>query len=184
MVVVDSTILLLLLNPDAGSPLDEHGKPIEFAKERIDGLVTELESTGEQIVLPTPVLSEVLVRAPNESEIIAEINRQRVFKVESFDTRAAVEVAIMARAEWREGARSRRPPEETIAKLKYDRQIIAIAKVVQARIIYSDDRTLRAVGERVGLTVRGLAEIPVPIDKLQQELDLGQPSALHKKKTK
>jgi hypothetical protein len=46
MVALDSTILSILLFPDA--ELHEGGKAVEHTRERVDGLVRELESAKEQ----------------------------------------------------------------------------------------------------------------------------------------
>ena len=56
--------------------------------------------------------------------------------------------------------------------LKYDRQIVAIAKVHQATTIYSDDEDIEKVAAESDIPVIGLADIPVPDAKLQRELFL------------
>jgi hypothetical protein len=50
----------------------------------------------------------------------------------------------------------------TWAKLKYDRQIVAIAKVYGATNIYSDDSDIRTMASKEGIKVIGLADLPVP----------------------
>lgn len=47
-------------------------------------------------------------------------------------------------------------------KVKFDRQIVAIAKVASANIIYTDDEGLRSFAEAQGLRVVRLAELPLP----------------------
>jgi hypothetical protein len=67
------------------------------AKERIEALVVELEKSGTKIIVPTPVLSEVLVRAgaTASQQIVEYINGAAVFRIASFDARAAIELAAM-----------------------------------------------------------------------------------------
>ena len=60
------------------------------------------------------------------------------------------------------------------AKVKYDRQIVAIAKVSGATAIYSDD-DVRTLGGRHGIPVLGLADLPLPAGAAQGLLDLGDP---------
>jgi predicted nucleic acid-binding protein len=172
MVVVDSTILLLLFRPDAGVPTDANGRPVTDPKERVEFLISELDKAKTRIILPTPALSEVLVRAGTVASqaIVEEINRQAVFRIEPFDTRAAIEVAAMTRADL--GGKKKRRRDETWAKMKFDRQIVAIAKVCQATTIYSDDRSMRAVAQHAGIAVVGLADLPLPPETAQRELPL------------
>lgn len=97
--VFDATALLHFLEPDARAPVDPTtGNPVEDAKARIDFLIEALEGRRETIVVPTPVLSEVLVHAgeagPRDPEIL---NTSRCFRIESFNQRAAVELAAMTR---------------------------------------------------------------------------------------
>ena len=64
MAVFDSTVLLYLLEPDAQTPRDPAtGAPVADARQRIEHLIETLERKNEVVVIPTPVLSEVLVRA-------------------------------------------------------------------------------------------------------------------------
>ena len=87
--------------------------------------------------------------APKEATGIVEtLNRQAVFIIESFDQRAAIEVAVMLRGEL-----GKKPPKagaQTWAKLKFDRQIVAIAKVSGASEIYSDDKDIEKLGKTGG----------------------------------
>jgi predicted nucleic acid-binding protein len=150
MVVLDATMLMALFRSDAGGPTNSKGKPINDAKERIENLVKQLEAAKTKIIVPTPALSEILVRAGAEEsqQIIEEVNRSAVFRIEPFDTRAAIEVAAMTRAAISDGGKkgaSRAP----WAKVKYDRQIVAIAKVAQATAIYSDDNDVRSIAKSV-----------------------------------
>ncbi len=99
MPVFDTMMLVYLLEPDAKVPLDPAtGSPVTDAKARIDLLVETLEARREIIVIPTPVLSEVLVHAGEAvPEYLEILNNTRCFRVESFDQRAAVEPAAMTR---------------------------------------------------------------------------------------
>lgn len=99
MVIIDSTMLLLFLRPDTLGPADSTGVPITAPKDRVEHLISELEAGAINIMIPTPVLSEVLVRAGAKAsqQIVEELNRQSVFRIEPFDIRAAIEVAAMSR---------------------------------------------------------------------------------------
>jgi hypothetical protein len=116
---------------------------------------------------------EALVRAgPAASQqIIEHLQRYNVFRIEAFDARAAVEVAAMTRKALDSG-RKRGQSAATWAKVKYDRQIVAIAKVCGAATIYSDDGDVRTLAKTVKIDVIGLADLPLPPEKAQIEMDL------------
>lgn len=171
MVVIDATTLLLMLRPGTPVPSDPNGVPIDRPKERIDYLVQQLDRAKTKIIIPTPALSEALVTAGAAAtqQIIDHLQRYSVFSIEPFDTRAAIEVAAMSREAVRSGNK-RGGSGATWAKVKYDRQIVAIAKVNGVMTIYSDDRDIAALRKRAKIQVIGLAELPLPPQKAQLDL--------------
>ncbi|MBZ9976135.1 hypothetical protein [Mesorhizobium sp. BR-1-1-10] len=173
--------MMLLLRPGVGAPRGHDGTPIEKPTERLNFLVESLEKSRTKIIIPTPALSEVLVRVvPAEAEKLVEhINAKAIFRIESFDARAAIEVAAMTRNGTDGGKRpAKRDEVSTYAKLKYDRQIVAIALVTKASAIYSDDGGIRAIGTRAGIKVIGLADLELPAEDAQLKLKLdGTPEA-------
>lgn len=161
MVVFDATFLLLLVDPGAAPPIDPStNSPIDKTRERIEHLLQELQDSGERIIIPTPALSEALVGATGRiDELIAVLTSSYKLKTAPFDELAAIEVAVMTD---KENARSSGLSTETKAKVKYDRQIIAIAKVNQADAIYSDDSQLRKKTLENGMRAHGLVDLPLP----------------------
>jgi predicted nucleic acid-binding protein len=163
MVLFDASILLFVLDKKTPAPLDSTtGKPIEGAKERIEYLIQKLEEEDNTIVIPTPVLSEILVRAGKAgADYVQKIDRSARFKIAPFDTRAAVEVASMAREAIVKG-RKKGDSTATWAKIKYDRQIVAIAIIENVSTIYSDDKDLRTLAQTHHIKTYGLAHLPMP----------------------
>ncbi len=178
MVVFDTTVLLPVLWP--GVPVPNHpqtGQPVERFRDRIDCLVAHLEQSRTKIIIPTPVLSEILVRAGAAGpEYLAQINAHAAFRIVAFDERAAVEVATMTKKAIDAGDK-RGGVDATWNKIKYDRQIVAIAKVEGAAALYSDDPGVRAFGNGVGLTVIGSWELPLPLEEPPTLFDLVEPKA-------
>ena len=175
MVAFDATILLPLLSPNVPAPNDPStGKQVESYKERIDFLVQELEKNRTKIIVPTPALSEILVHADKAGpEYLNRIKQSSAFKIEPFDDRAAVEVALMTREALRLGDK-RSGVKDTWAKVKFDRQIVAIAKVNGASVIYSDDDGVRAFAKLAGMTAISISELPLPTRLAQGELEFAQ----------
>jgi predicted nucleic acid-binding protein len=176
MVVIDATMLLLMLRPGTPVPAGPRGVPVDRAKDRVDYLVQRLDRQKTKIIIPTPALAESLVRAGAEAsqQIIEHLQKYSVFRIEPFDTRAALEVAAMARADL-SGGRKRdvlAATATTYAKVKYDRQIMATARVNSVTAIYTDDKDIRSMAEGTNIDVIGVADLPLPPEKMQQELEL------------
>ncbi len=163
MVVFDASFLSLLLNPGAKPPLDPSTqKPVERARERIENLVSLLQERACKIIVPTPALVELLVLAGEAGpEYLAELNSSACFKISDFDQRTAVEVAAAIREAIQEGDK-KSGATGTWAKVKFDRQIVAIAKVQGADVIYSDDEDIVRYASRVNISVVRVADLPMP----------------------
>jgi hypothetical protein len=177
MVVMDATTLMLLIDPTAKPPRNPAtGAPVDRCKDRIEFLIATLSEAGDggtQIIIPTPVLSEVLVRAGKaKAQYLNEFTSSYSFRIAPFDEKAAIELAFLIDADLQSGKRL--SDVETKAKVKFDRQIIAIAKVQGANVIYSDDGGLKTVGEANGFIVIPTWELPTPPMK-QVELGLEPP---------
>ena len=151
--------------------MGDDGKQIPFAKERVAGLIADLQKAGTKVIVPTPALAEIMVRAGVEAgqQYIKLMGSAGVFRICPFDVRAAIETALM-QGHALSGEASKSATTATRAKLKYDRQIVAIAKTEGAGIFYTDDTDQRAFAEKQGLTVRGLTDLPVPTEAAQPTL--------------
>jgi len=175
MVVFDSSVLLLVLDPNAKPPNDPTtGQPLDKAAERIEYLIENLTANKEKIVIPTPVLSEVLVHAGDAMQPYLDIlNGQSAFRIASFDQKAAIEAALaMSDAIKRGGHRvDAANPDATKTKIKFDRQIVAIAKAEGAHAVYSDDADVHSYAKHAGLDAYRTADLDLPPDDPQQSLD-------------
>lgn len=177
MVVFDATILILWFAKNAKPPVDPATSlPVTLVKERIAYLIDSLSKAKTRIIVPTPAFSELMVHAEKAGpEWSTTISRSSYFKVADFDQLAAIEVAAVIR-DARIAGEKRSGSEATWAKVKFDRMIVAIAKVQRATTIYSDDSDIRRHGQASGLDVIGTAELPLPAQGIQASLDLDPPS--------
>jgi len=172
MVVFDTSILTLAFDPNSKPPVDPNTElPVTDCQARLDYLIKTLTKTKQRVLIPTPVLAEYLVRAGADKDKRFEIIvGSRVFVVSPFDTRAAVECASI---EDKDGRRIRAVPEaESKAKVKFDRQIIAIAIARGANTIYTGDIGLASRAKRSGLNVVMTWELDLPPVEPQLELEL------------
>ena len=177
MVVFDATTLLVLLAPDVSVPLDSNGVAITYPKERVDGLISDLAKSKTKIIIPTPALSEALVRAGSvaAAQYLARIRKSAHFIVEPFDEKAAIEVALMNKHAIDSGDK-KAGSLESWTKVKFDRQIVAIAKVNNVGTIYTDDVGLKAFAKASGLRAIGLGELTIPDASAQIDWVTGQPN--------
>jgi predicted nucleic acid-binding protein len=163
MIVFDTTTMSLAFVPGSTVTDRSTNKPVLHAKERIDLLIETLAQNKTQIIIPTPVLSELLVKLPGEKtdELLKQLRSSPWFLIEAFDSAAAVEVGqrtakAIAGGDKREGLTA------DWTKVKFDRQIVAIALVAGATEIISDDGDVRAIGERWGIKVSSIKDLPLP----------------------
>lgn len=171
MVVFDAGFLMALFNRKAKLSVPD-------GRARVAYLFAELDKAREVIVVPTPALSEFLVRAeaagPDYLRIMGNSAR---FRIAAFDTLAAVEAAddlnhALARGDKRGGVEK----SASWQKIKFDRQIIAIARVTMSSIIYSDDPDFKTlVGER-GPQVIDFADLTLPPEDAQMEIRFDTPA--------
>jgi hypothetical protein len=91
------------------------------------------------------------------------------------DALAAIEAALMTRTAL-DADDKRGGLAATWAKVKFDRQIVAIAKVARATAINSDDANVRALAAGEEISVIGLADLPLPPQNPQIEMQLEPPA--------
>jgi predicted nucleic acid-binding protein len=138
VVVFDASFLIMLLDPKV--------KGAGEVDARLAHLIETLDKRKDDIVVPTPALSEVLIGAGDAAPAYLDIlNRSSRFKIAPFGTRAAVEAA--ARHREAIGAGDKKEGAPSWAKVKFDRQIVAIAKVEGATRIYSEDADVVRLGQ-------------------------------------
>jgi hypothetical protein len=162
MVAFDNTVLSLLIFPDADLRQGSSGQKVEYARERVLGLVQEIEDAWEQVAVPAPALSELLVTdGVDVQDVLTTLRGSAFIRIESFDERAAVELAMRLR-EARKAGDQREGLPITKSAMKFDRQIVAIALVSGASVLYSDDDGVVKFAAACGLAVKRVTDLPVP----------------------
>src|SRR6266852_911887 len=175
MVAIDNTFLSLMLHPRAKPPKDPAtGKAVERIGDRIEKLQEDLDSESERIILPTPVLSEFLILAGRDGPgYLEKLSGMKNILIKPFDQVAAIELAaVEVEDRLKEGKRA--GSTSPWAKLRFDRQIVAIAKTNGATRIYSDDEDVIKFARRLGIEVIRTWELPLPSAK-QIDIEYGQP---------
>ena len=158
-VAFDATILIDLFNPRLKG--DRRAK--------LDYLIQELQKKRTKILIPTPALTELMVRAGKaREEIHQKLSGTSVFQITPFDSRAAMECALLLEEALDAGGKR----QITKSKIKFDWQIVAIAASHDATIIYSDDGDIVRYGKRANLDVIKTDDLPLPASALQGSLEL------------
>jgi hypothetical protein len=169
MVVFDASVLLFVFNENTPASVPR-------AAERVEYLIDRLSEAGETIVIPTPALSECLVHAgPAGPDYLTIINKQACFRVAPFDERAAVEAAARTWRARQRGQPKGGHPDIAKSKIKFDRQIVAIASVEGATTVYSDDSDVRGYAREAGMEALQLSDLPLPPEDPQSAMQFNPP---------
>ena len=177
MVVFDTTTIILVLDPDAKPPIDPNTEQaVTRCADRVNQLLKTLIASKTQILIPTPVLAEYLVGAgPNKNEYLEKFINSRNFELGSFDVKAAIELSLLNDPDLQSGKKL--DDKTTWAKLKFDRQIVSIAKAFRADRIYTDDVGLAKCAQKNGIASTMTWEIPLPPEAAQANLNLVVPDS-------
>lgn len=160
IVAFDTSVLVYFFDEQARPPLDPaSGAPVSECKDRLDFLIATLQRDKAKIVIPTPALGELLVKAQQAApEWLDMLHKSKHFKIAGFDERAAIEFAATQAERLASGQKSEGASR---AKAKFDDQIVAIAAVERATVIYSDDPHIkRLAGTR--FEIIGVSDLPLP----------------------
>jgi predicted nucleic acid-binding protein len=175
-VVFDSSILLLILQPSARPPIDpQTNLPLAHAAERTNYLVRKLSAQKTSVLIPTPVLTEILCGAEAAKSEFIRLLSAAPFQIAPFDTRASIDCAELLNTKLSKKRSAKIEPVSGYrAKIKFDQQIVAIAKVHGVDAIYSDDKDILHDAKRVSLTVIRSFELERDPSTIQGKLDIDQ----------
>ena len=160
MAVLDATTLMCFLREDCPLPRDpETNEPIPNARERINHLVKSLQDKQETIIIPAPALAEsIALSGGARQQHLETIRGSKWFKIVPFGARAAVEHALMV-----ETLGLQCVPGMPRQLVKFDMQILAIARIENQYSIYSDDSGLLKIAAKIGgIQVTRTHELSLP----------------------
>lgn len=123
------------------------------------------------VMIPAPVLTEVLCLARSAQARLVQALQRDPFMVVPFDTRAAIECADLLAFHFGQKSKQKGVPGAR-AKIKFDRQIVAIARANGASEVFSDDDDVRKEAVRVGLKVTRSFDLPRDPATAQGRIDL------------
>jgi hypothetical protein len=117
-----------------------------------------MDIKNDVIGVPTPAMAEVLVRAGSgRAKYVKVLSDTWKFQLLPFDSRAAIEASeLIAKV------KSNKEHWDTWAKVKFDIQIVSIAKAEGCNIIYSDDIDIEKYASRLKIKVVRICDLPLP----------------------
>ncbi|HPG68835.1 MAG TPA: hypothetical protein PLO37_18460 [Candidatus Hydrogenedentes bacterium] len=131
------------------------GEEIQDARRKIQHLVVQLQKSRTKILIPTPVLAEILAMFGGKAdEIVRELSQNYHLEFAPFDTMSAIE-AGMAFYSARQQGDKKGGSQRSWQRVKFDRQIVSIAKAHRATAVYSNDKEVLKWTEELGM--KGIA---------------------------
>jgi hypothetical protein len=150
VVAIDAPFLALLLDPPSR-------RLAGAGAEWIERLIARWSADRTLVIVPTPALARVLDHAAEAGQIYMELlRRSACFQIRPFDDKAAIELAELGTVDGTE------PGMRDI--LNFDRQIVAIARVSGAAVLYADTARVAAFATVCGLPVRRFKDL-APIER-------------------
>ena len=161
-VVFDASILIDLFNPRLKGD----------RKVKLEFLVETLQKDRSKILIPTPALTEFMVKADKaRDEYLRSLSVKTAFKLEPFGERAAMECALLLA----QALPMRERRQVSKVKFKFDWQIVAVAASCNAKAIYSDDDDIARYAERVNIPAYKTDDLPLPISARQEQIPFENP---------
>lgn len=153
-VAFDSTYLIDLFNPKLAGD----------QRAALDHLIHDLSKARVRILIPSPCLTELLIRAGKaRDQYVQRLGNASSFEVIPFDRRAATECALLLEDAW--DSKSQR--DITRTKFKFDWMIVACAASRGVQKIYTDDDDILRCAAQVGIQAIAQKNLMVPSESRQ-----------------
>lgn len=168
-ICIDSNYFAVLIDQATGDIRDRNNNVIEFARERLLHFIKE--NTAE-IILPSPVYSELLLISSVTADLLDKyLGNNGRFITCPYDVRSARILAEVEKPELTKGNK-RSDRTETMARLKFDRQILSIAKRNNTEVIITSDKGFIKDACRYDLKTMCATEMELPPNIVQPKLNL------------
>lgn len=161
LVCFDSNCLAILFDSAATNPANRYGTPIDHARER---LLEFIRLKNPTILVPTVQYFELfMISSIDKNQLDSQLYSNKTYVLQPFDFRAA---SMMADIE-KETRGKRLTRDDTMAKIKFDRQILSIAKVHGVEVAFSTDNGFFIDAERYNVNAQCPGMLPLP-DSIKQ----------------
>lgn len=168
-ICIDSNCFAKLIDHASGELYDAKKQSISYSKERLDYFIS---SNRPQIILPTLIYCELLMISTVEDKFLDEyLASNAEFISAAYDVRAAsihaqIEKPLVQKNNKKAGR------DENMNRLKFDRQILAIAKKFSVDYVITSDAGMVKDALRYGIQTKCVSTMDLPPDIKQPSLDL------------
>lgn len=163
-VIFDTNFLTYFSDAAGGfdfKPVDE----FDTLEDRFDLLMEQLAASAKEVIIPAPVLAEVLAaKHANEENILSIISNEANIRISDFDKRQGIEFGCMYR-------NIARGPENRNS-FKFDMLILTCARVEGVRTIYTADKNLKKKAQDLGIQAISFQELERPYEQEDKIPDL------------
>ncbi len=172
IVCLDATALMCLLDTRVDEFPSPDGSIVNRMQQRMDYLIATIDEVKGSVIVPTPALAELLVKAGTQrAAMLRALEGRRAIRVVPFDKMAAVHCAnldaqAISEGDKRDGVRS------SWQKVKIDRQIVAIAQVSRCERIITGDPDVEKIAGRAAIDTTFVWELDLPPEDPQRDLQL------------
>lgn len=161
VIAVDANFLVALISKETASS----------DRLRLDHLIKQIDKNKTKLVIPMPSLAEFLVKADSASvQAVNILEKQRYIVMADFNRASAFEIALIDAACLYKGDK-KDSSEEAWQKVKFDRQIVAIAKSNAAQLIITRDKGVQKCATRIGMDWIEISSLEMPPGSDQHSLN-------------
>lgn len=141
--------------------------------DRLKGLLEDIDSSNGKLIIPVQVVGEYVAGAgPAGRVILDRFLTHRRIEVASFDHVAAIECALMDRKAQATGDKRFPLSREAIwQKVKVDRQIVAIDKVLDVDLIVSSDGDIPKIANTLNIRCCAVKDLQLPAWAQQLQIE-------------
>ncbi|WP_447928061.1 hypothetical protein [Vreelandella sp. EE27] len=167
--VVDANILMQILKAGGRNDLmcPRTDEVIENPEGRAEALLDLMNTKADRILIPTPALSEILVRVEDHElhrEYLSVINSMACFDLINFDAISAINCAQLVNNSELKQLKGVDDPKK---KVSFDRQIIAMTQAYGGDELWTHDKKMLAKAEAVGIVVKSLADVASNMSQME-----------------
>lgn len=172
-ICIDSNCFSKLIDDATGDIFDDKNSIIKFPRERLEHFIS---TNRAEIVLPTPVLTELLWVSSIEKNYLMEyLANNAAFILAPYDQRASIIHADVELPNIRNKNKVAGRSDVTANRLKFDRQILSIAKRYSVDYMVTTDSGMVKDAIRYDVITKCISTMEFPPDIRQPSLSLVQP---------